>query len=91
MNASFALPTGIFQRATRSPERWERSLARRELFSLEAAGDLVLSCLDGMLWITLDGDAQDYVLKTGEAMRLATGQKATVQAIRAARFGVGRG
>lgn len=90
MNATIALPSGIFQRASRSPERWERSLPRREIFRLETSGELLLSCLDGVLWLTIDGDNEDYVLQAGQAMRLSDGQQATIQALRAARFGVGR-
>lgn len=91
MNGVMTLPTGIIRPAVRSPERWERSLAKREVFSLDAERDLALSCLDGVLWVTVDGDTHDYVLVPGQALRLARGRAATIQAIRPARFGVGRG
>lgn len=91
MNTSTTLPQGIFLRSARAPGRWERSLARREVFSLDAGERLTLSCLDGMLWVTLDGDPMDYVLAAGQALRVPQGREATIQALTVSRFGVVRG
>lgn len=77
--------------AMRTPGRWERSLARREVFSLAVDEAVTLSCLDGMLWVTLDADPNDYVVAAGQALRLPDGRQATVQALVASRFGVARG
>ena len=88
---TIALSSGFHLPAVRSPERWERSLARRELFTLDPAGRVVLSCLSGMLWVTLEEDPADYVLAPGQALRLPAGRQAVIQALAAARFGVGRG
>jgi hypothetical protein len=90
MNASIALPTGIIQPAARSPERWERSLARRQAFGFDAAGRITVSCLDGMLWVTIEGDPMDYVLAPGQALRVAGGSRLVVQGLRESRFGVAR-
>ena len=91
MNATIALPAGILTGAARTPERWERGLSRREVFGLDAGQPLHLSCLDGVLWITVDGDPADYVLQAGQGMPLPAGRTATIQALQAGRFGVGRG
>lgn len=96
MSASIALPEGIVQTirqrsigvAARSPQRWERSLGRRELFTLETTGRVTVSCLDGMLWLTLDGDGADYVLAPGQALRVPADQRAVIQALAESRFGV---
>lgn len=96
MSASIALPQGIVQtilqpwigRAARSPQRWERSLGRKDVFTLEAADRVTVSCLDGMLWITLDGDGSDYVLATGQALRVPAGNRAVIEALAESRFGV---
>jgi hypothetical protein len=91
MNASIALPNGIIRPAARSPERWERSLARRQTFGFDAAEKITVSCLDGMLWATIEGDAMDYVLAPGQALRVPAGSRLVLQALREARFGVARG
>lgn len=96
MSASIALPQGIVKSfrsalpgiAARSPQRWERSLGQRELFTLEAADRVTISCLDGMLWITLDGDGSDYVLAVGQALRVPAGNRAVIGALALSRFGV---
>lgn len=90
MNASVALPAGIIGPVSRTVGRWERSLERREVFSLDTDERITLSCLDGMLWVTLDVDAEDYVLATGQALRLPSGCRATLQALAETRFGVAR-
>lgn len=96
MNANIALPQGILQSfranpvglAARSPRRFERSLGRREVFTVESGERLLLSCVEGMLWITLDGDGDDYVLASGQGLRIAAGQKAVIQALVESRFGL---
>lgn len=79
------------QAAARTVGRWERSLARREVFSLAVPEAVTLSCLDGALWVTLEADPQDYVVMAGQALRLPGGRQATIQALAPARFGVARG
>lgn len=90
MRANVALPAGITRPASRAAGRWERSLGRRDVFSLDADERITLSCLDGMLWVTLDIDAEDYVLAAGQALRLPAGCRATLQALAESRFGVAR-
>lgn len=96
MGASIAFPIGIDQNssriklgsAARVPRRWERSLERRQVFSLQAAERVNLACLTGLLWVTLDRDGSDYVVAPGQALRLPAGVGATIQALASARFGV---
>lgn len=90
MSASIALPVGIHRPAVRVPERWERSLLRRELFTLDPERELQLSCLDGVLWITIEGDIRDHVLTPGDGLPLPAGGRVVIQAIRDSRFGVSR-
>lgn len=90
MSAVMTLPDGIIQRGIHTPERWEQGLARREVFELVAALPLSVSCLDGVLWVTLDGDAADHVLSPGQSLALARGVRAVIQAIRPGRFAVRR-
>lgn len=91
MSAVATLPPRMVEASIRTPERWERSLAKREVFVLDTDRPLALACLDGLLWVTIDGDLADYVLEPGMRLRLDGGGKATVQSLRPARFAVGRG
>ena len=90
MSASIALPIGIHKPAARLPGRWERSLPPRQPFALDTAEPVTVSCLEGMLWLTLDGDPIDYVLAPGQALRVPAGRSVVIQALREARFGFAR-
>ena len=61
-----------------------RDLARNELLALPDE-DLDLICLSGKLWLTRDGDVEDYVLGAGQSFALRRGDKAAVQALQASR------
>jgi hypothetical protein len=91
MSASIALPLGIRVPSAYSPGRWERSLARREVFALDVAERLTVSCLEGMLWVTLSDDSIDYVLAPGQALRVPAGARLVVEGLALSRFGVARG
>lgn len=45
-----------------------------------------LICLEGMLWLTRDGDYEDHILEAGQRFAVAAGDQATVQALRASRL-----
>ena len=51
----------------------------------EAAGAR-LRCLEGAVWITEEGDRNDYVLKSGQSHTLSGEGRALVQAMGGARF-----
>jgi len=63
----------------------EESLEKSRLRLLPAR-DLVLLCLAGELWITRDGDAEDYILGPGQRLAIGRKDQAAVQALRASRF-----
>jgi hypothetical protein len=49
---------------------------------------LALTCEAGLLWLTREGDASDYVLGPGERLRLEVAGHVVVQALRLACFRV---
>ena len=73
---------GMHARATAEPGQ---SLARGQLVLLPAR-ELDLLCLDGELWLTRDGDAEDYILGPGQRLTLGRKDQAAVQALRPSRF-----
>ena len=62
----------------------ERTLAKDQMFALSAA-DTRLVCLEGELWLTRDGDIEDYILGPGQGFDARRGDKLTVQALRPSR------
>lgn len=44
-------------------------------------GGLCLRSAAGLLWVTVAGDAQDYMLSAGEQLCLPAGRKAVAQAL----------
>ena len=63
----------------------EESLAKGQL-SLLPARNLDLLCLAGELWLTRDGDAEDYILGPGQHLAIGREDQAAVQALQASRF-----
>ncbi|MDP2811997.1 MAG: DUF2917 domain-containing protein [Rhodocyclaceae bacterium] len=62
----------------------ERVLAKSQLLALPA-GDLTLTCLGGELWLTRDGDIEDYILGAGQSFVVRRGDQAAVQALQPSR------
>lgn len=57
-----------------------RELARGHLLALPAI-DATLLCLQGELWLTRDGDIQDYILGAGSSLHLRPADQAVVMAL----------
>ncbi|XXF77749.1 DUF2917 domain-containing protein [Myxococcaceae bacterium GXIMD 01537] len=49
-------------------------------------GGLRISCCEGLLWLTREGDVRDTVLRAGESTRVEGRGLVVVQALRGARF-----
>lgn len=62
----------------------ERTLAKNQLLRLPDE-NLTLVCIDGELWLTRDGDREDYILGPGRSFVVRRGDKAAVQALRPSR------
>lgn len=61
---------------------WSRRLRARSLR---------LTCCEGLLWLTREGDVRDTVLNPGDSVRLDGPGLVVVQALRPARFGAREG
>lgn len=62
-----------------------RQLAKGDVLVLPAI-DATLVCLEGELWLTRDGDAEDYILGAGRCLHLGRADQAMVQALRPSRL-----
>ena len=66
-------------------------LPRGALWSHEVhSSELSLTCLEGWIWLTREGDVRDYMLAAGRSVRLDRPGKVVVQALRPSRFSLGR-
>ncbi|MBL8480155.1 MAG: DUF2917 domain-containing protein [Sterolibacteriaceae bacterium] len=65
-------------------ELGRRQLAKDEILVLPAI-DATLVCLEGELWLTRDGDPEDYILGAGNCMRLGSRDRAMLQALQSSR------
>ena len=80
--------TGMLRRYS-EVARTERnhSLAAREMLALPDR-NLTLVCLSGELWVTRDGDIEDYILGPGQRMAIRCGDIAAAQALKPSRVQV---
>jgi hypothetical protein len=63
----------------------ERPLARNQLLALPDA-DATLTCMEGELWLTREGDGEDHILDPGGSFTVHRGDRAVVQALKASRI-----
>jgi hypothetical protein len=60
-------------------------LARRQTHAIRDAAQWEIACRSGVVWITVDGDLQDYVLEAGESFRTPHHARALLYALADAR------
>lgn len=66
-------------------DRGRRELAPGQLLALPAI-DATLLCLQGELWLTRDGDVEDYILGAGAILHLRRADQAVVMALKSSRL-----
>lgn len=71
-----------------APGSREMALDRRQLLALPRR-ELTVRCLEGQLWVTREGDIEDYILGPGQQLAVRRGDRAAVQALRPSRVRLG--
>jgi hypothetical protein len=61
-------------------------LERKALYSIADASGVAVTCAEGAVWLTLDGDEQDYVLEAGESFETPEHRRALVYAFEPSRI-----
>lgn len=62
-----------------------------DVWSRHTRGEaLMLTCGEGQLWLTREGDARDHVLSAGDSVSLVSAGHVVVQALRPSRFCLSR-
>ena len=62
-----------------------QEIARNKILEVKRAFGVTIECLEGSVWITLDGDSRDVVLSTGQTFVVDRDWRTLVQALDAAR------
>jgi hypothetical protein len=63
-------------------------LDHKALYSLPDASGLALTCGEGVLWLTVDGDPRDFVLEAGETFETRDHGRVLVYALAPSRISV---
>lgn len=63
----------------------DQVLVKNQLVALPD-GSATLLCLAGELWLTRDGDIEDYILNPGRSYQVRRGDRAVVQALQPSRI-----
>ena len=62
-----------------------QEIARDKILELKQALGVIVECLDGSVWITLDGNMRDVILDVGQSFCIDRQQRALIQALATAR------
>ena len=63
-------------------------LAHKALYSLPDACGLALTCDEGVLWLTVDGDPRDFVLEAGETFQTQDHGRVLIYALADSRISI---
>jgi len=61
------------------------TLARRQLHAIDDPSAVRIECVEGALWITLDGDERDWIVEAGETFEAPRQARALLYALGPAR------
>lgn len=64
-----------------TPNQFDLALAHAAIFEVTDAAGVQISCREGSLWLTLDGDARDIVIAAGESFTATEHRRALVYAL----------
>lgn len=72
-------------RPTTSARCSDQKIARNEILEVKQPLGVTIECLEGSIWVTLDGDSRDVVLGAGQAFIVDRKQRTLLQALDTAR------
>lgn len=63
-------------------------LEHKALYSLPDAAGLALTCHEGVVWLTVDGDPRDFVLEAGETFETPERSRVLIYALARSRVSI---
>ena len=76
------------EKALTSPVPTEKVLGKGDTLALEQPVGRCVECLQGCVWVTLDGDRRDVVISAGQSFWPDRNARALVYAVKASRIAV---
>ncbi len=67
----------------------ELHLPHHAIHSLPDAAGVQIGCIEGTVWLTLDGDARDIILEAGEVFAAPEHRRALIYALQPSRISLG--
>lgn len=65
--------------------RSAQEIAKNKILEVKQPLGVTIECLEGSVWVTLDGDSRDVVLDAGQSFVVDRNQRTLLQALDAAR------
>ncbi len=65
--------------------RGVREIAKAGICEVKQALGVTIECLEGSVWVTLDGDLRDLILDAGQSCKIDSERRALIQALDTAR------
>ena len=62
-----------------------QEIAKNRILEIKQALGVTIECLEGSVWVTLDGDMRDVILEAGQALYVDRKQRTLIQALDTAR------
>ena len=62
-----------------------QEMAKNKILEIKQAMGVTIECLEGSVWVTLDGDMRDVILDAGHAFKVDRKQLTLIQALDTAR------
>ncbi len=62
-----------------------QAIAKDKILEIKQALGVTIECLEGSVWITLDGDMRDVILDVGQSFYVDRRQRTLIQALATAR------
>ena len=62
-----------------------QEIARDKILEIKQALGVTIECLEGSVWVTLDGDMRDVILDVGQSFKVDRRQRTLIQALATAR------
>jgi quercetin dioxygenase-like cupin family protein len=62
-----------------------QEIAKNAILEVKQPYGVTIECMEGAVWVTLDGDSRDVVLDAGQSFTVDRNQRTLLQALEAAR------
>lgn len=62
-----------------------QEMTRDSILNIRQGADITIECLEGSIWVTLDGEMRDQILDAGDTFKVDSTKRILIQALDTAR------